>query len=150
MASGLGQRYTSPMDKFEQVFENIKVHGKDLADKIRDLIHEGNVRRIIVKDEHGHTYLEIPLTVASIGVIAAPVVAAVGAIAALVAKFDIVVERAPHGAASHPSGSPATDSSVGATESKVDMHGTVAQRVNAQGEKLEDMAGTGAHDSQGG
>ena len=91
------------MDKFEQVFENIKVHGKDLADKIRDLIHEGNVRRIIVKDEHGHTYLEIPLTVASIGVIAAPVVAAVGAVAALVAKFDIVVERAPHGAArTHP------------------------------------------------
>jgi hypothetical protein len=136
--------------KFEQAFERIKVHGQDLADKIRELIHEGNVRRIIVKDERGHTYLEIPLTVASIGVIAAPVVAAVGAIAALVAKFDIVVERAPSAGVPHPSGSPATDSSVGATEGKVDMHGTVGQRVNAKGDKLEDEAGTGAHDSQGG
>ena len=86
------------MDKFEQAFERIKVQGHDLAEKIRELIHEGNVRRIIVKDERGHTYVEIPLTVASIGVIAAPVLAAVGAIAALVAKFDIVVERAPAGA----------------------------------------------------
>ena len=83
------------MDKFEQTFERIKVHGRDLAEKIRELIHEGNVRRIIVKDEHGHTFMEIPLTVASIGVIAAPIVAAVGAVAALVAKFDILIERNP-------------------------------------------------------
>jgi hypothetical protein len=85
------------MDKFEQTFERIKVQGKDLAEKIRELIHEGNVRRIIVKDEHGHTYVEIPLAVASIGVIAAPVLAAVGALAALVAHFDIVIERSKPG-----------------------------------------------------
>jgi hypothetical protein len=138
------------MDKFEQAFERIKVQGHDLAEKIRELIHEGNVRRIIVKDERGHTYVEIPLTVASIGVIAAPVLAAVGAIAALVAKFDIVVERAPAGATPPGPGSPATDASVGATENKVDMHDTVAQRVNAKGTKLEDLGGTGTHDSQGG
>jgi repressor of nif and glnA expression len=81
------------MGQIEQVFEQFKVAGKDLADKIRELIHEGNVRRIIIKDEHGHTFLEIPLTVAAIGVVAAPVLAAVGAIATLVAKFEIVVER---------------------------------------------------------
>jgi len=85
------------MEKFEATFERIKVHGKDLAEKIRELIHEGNVRRIIVKNEQGHTYLEIPLGVASIGVIAAPVLAAVGALAALVAKFDIVIERVKPG-----------------------------------------------------
>ena len=82
------------MDKLDQIFEQFKVHGKDLADKIRELIHEGNVRRIIVKDESGHTFVEIPLTVATIGVVAAPILAAVGAIATLVAKFEVVVERA--------------------------------------------------------
>jgi hypothetical protein len=81
------------MGQFEQVFEQFKVAGKDLADKIRELIHEGNVRRIIIKDEHGHTFLEIPMTVATIGVIAAPVLAAVGAIATLVSKCEVVVER---------------------------------------------------------
>jgi hypothetical protein len=81
------------MGQFEQVFEKFKVAGKDLGDKIRELIHEGNVRRIIIKDEHGHTFLEIPLTVATIGVVAAPILAAVGAIATLVSKCEIVVER---------------------------------------------------------
>jgi hypothetical protein len=82
------------MGQFEQAFEQFKVAGKDLGAKIRELIHEGNVRRIIIKDEHGHTFLEIPLTVATIGVVAAPILAAVGAIATLVAKCEVVVERA--------------------------------------------------------
>ena len=68
--------------------------GRDLVDKVRSLIHEGNVQRIVIKDEHGHTFIEIPVTFAAIGVIGAPVLAAVGAISALVAKFTIVVERA--------------------------------------------------------
>jgi hypothetical protein len=81
------------MDTFGQMFEQFKVQGKDLADKVRDLIREGNVRRIIIRDEQGHTYMEIPLTVATVGIVLAPVLAAVGAIAAFVAKFDVVVER---------------------------------------------------------
>jgi putative cell wall-binding protein len=81
------------MDQFEKVFEQFKVAGKDLADKIRELIHEGNVRRIIIKDESGHTFMEIPLTVATIGAVAAPILAAVGAIAAIVSRCDVVVER---------------------------------------------------------
>ncbi|MDQ2900666.1 MAG: DUF4342 domain-containing protein [Acidobacteriota bacterium] len=60
---------------------------------MKALLHEGNVQRVIIKDEHGHTFVEIPVTVAALGVIAAPVLAAVGAISALVAKFKIVVER---------------------------------------------------------
>jgi hypothetical protein len=81
------------MEPFDRVFEQFKVAGKDLADKIRELIHEGNVRRIIIKDEHGHIFMEIPLTVATIGVIAAPILAAVGAVAAIVTKCEVVVER---------------------------------------------------------
>ncbi len=81
------------MDTFDQVYEQFKVHGQDLVEKIRELIHEGNVRRIIIKDEKGHVFMEIPLTVAAVGVILAPVLAAVAAIAAAVSHFDVVVER---------------------------------------------------------
>ena len=81
------------MDKFGQIYEQFRVHANELAGKIGELIHEGNVRRIIIKDEHGHTFLEIPLTVAAVGVVFAPILAAVGAIATVVSKFDIVVER---------------------------------------------------------
>jgi hypothetical protein len=77
----------------QDLVEEMQVLGRDLADKVKTLIHEGNVRRIIIKDEQGHTFIEIPVTFAAIGVVAAPVLAAVGAISALVAKFTIVVER---------------------------------------------------------
>jgi hypothetical protein len=83
------------MATFDKMYEQFKVHGKDLGAKIQELIHEGNVRRIVIKDESGHTFMEIPLTVAAIGVVAAPLLAAVGAIATMVAKFDVVVERNP-------------------------------------------------------
>ncbi|MBV8808111.1 MAG: DUF4342 domain-containing protein [Acidobacteriaceae bacterium] len=78
----------------QNFIEEVEVLGRDLVEKIRALIHEGNVQRIIIKDEHGHTFIEIPVTFAAIGAIAAPVLAAVGAISAIVAKFTIVVERA--------------------------------------------------------
>jgi len=77
----------------ENICEEIKVLGRELVDTVRKLIHEGNVQRIIVKDEKGHTYVEIPVTVAAVGIIVAPVLAAVGAIAAMAAHFTIVVER---------------------------------------------------------
>jgi hypothetical protein len=77
----------------QDFFEEVNVLAKDLVDKVRSLIHEGNVRRIIIKDQQGHTFIEIPITFAAIGVIAAPVLAAVGAISAMVAKFTIVIER---------------------------------------------------------
>ena len=77
----------------QNIYEEFKVRASELVEQVKKYIHEGNVRRIIVKDEHGHTYLEIPLTVAAVGTIAAPVLAAVGALAALAAKFTLVVER---------------------------------------------------------
>ncbi len=83
--------------------EEIKVFGNELVDKVRALIHEGNVRRIIIKNEQGHTFIEIPVTVAAIGVVFAPILAAVGAIAALAAHFTVVVERSGAGEPSGPS-----------------------------------------------
>jgi hypothetical protein len=74
-------------------FEEIKVLGNELADKVKALIHEGNVRRIIIKNEQGHTFLEIPVSVAAVGIVFAPVLAAVGALAAMAAKFTVVVEK---------------------------------------------------------
>jgi hypothetical protein len=78
---------------FQDFIEEIHVLGKDLVDRVKALIHEGNVRRIIIRDEQGHTFVEIPVTVAAVGAVFAPVLAAVGAISALVAKFTIVVVR---------------------------------------------------------
>ena len=70
-----------------------RVRGEDLLKKIKDLVHEGNVRRIIIKDEHGKTYLEIPLTVGVVGVLLAPVWAAIGALAAMAGNFTIQIVK---------------------------------------------------------
>ena len=69
------------------------VTGEELLAKIKELIHEGNVRKIIIKNDKGETYLEIPVTIGLIGAIVAPVFAAIGALAALAANFTIEVER---------------------------------------------------------
>lgn len=78
-------------------YEEFKVRGQDLVAKVKSILHEGNVRRIILKDEKGHTFLEIPLTIAAVGVVAAPLLAGIGAIAALVSNFTLVVERSADG-----------------------------------------------------
>jgi hypothetical protein len=85
------------MEKVKMFFEEIKVLGNELVDKVKALIHEGNVRRIIIKNEQGQTIVEIPVSVAAVGAVFAPVLAAVGAIAAMAAKFTIVVEKAQEG-----------------------------------------------------
>ena len=77
-----------------QFVEEIQVLGRDLVERVKALIHEGNVNRIIIKDEKGNTFVEIPVTVATVGAIFAPILAAVGAISALAANFKIVIERA--------------------------------------------------------
>ena len=81
------------MEQIRVVYEEFKVYGKELVDKVGQLIHAGNVRRIILKDDKGNTFMEIPLTVATVGAIAAPVLAGLGAIAALIANFTIGVEK---------------------------------------------------------
>jgi uncharacterized membrane protein YvbJ len=73
--------------------EEFTVSGKNLVDRVGELLHEGNVTRVIVKNEEEKTLLEIPATVGVIGVVLAPWLAALGVIAALVANCKIVVER---------------------------------------------------------
>ncbi len=73
--------------------EEFKVKGGELINKVKELIHEGNVRRIIIKDEDGKVFLEIPVTIGLIGALVAPILAAVGAIAAMVANFHVEVIR---------------------------------------------------------
>jgi uncharacterized membrane protein YvbJ len=73
--------------------EEFSVSSDDLIERVRQLLHEGNVTRVIVKDEKGKTMLEIPATVGVIGIFLAPWLAALGVIAALVTNCRIVVER---------------------------------------------------------
>ena len=73
--------------------EEIKVAGENLVAKIKELVQEGNINRIIIKDTEGNTFIEVPLTVGVVGILLLPVWAAIGAIAALAADFTIVVER---------------------------------------------------------
>jgi phage-related minor tail protein len=73
--------------------QEFKVKAEDLIGKIREIISEGNVNRIIIKDETGKVYLEIPVTIGIIGAVIAPVLAAVGALAAWAADFTIEVIR---------------------------------------------------------
>ncbi|MCL1473372.1 DUF4342 domain-containing protein [Argonema antarcticum] len=86
-------------EETEQKFrvEELKISGDTLVAKVRELIHQGNIRRIIIKNEEGRTLIEIPLTVGVVGgVIGAamfPVIAAIGAIGAVVAHLTLVVER---------------------------------------------------------
>ena len=74
--------------------EEFKVEGEKLIGKIKDVLHEGNIRRIIIKDKEGKTVMEIPMTLGVVGVLIAPQLAAIGAIAALITEATIVVEKA--------------------------------------------------------
>jgi uncharacterized membrane protein len=73
--------------------EEFRVKGEELLAKIKALIHEGNIRRIIIKDKDGKILIEFPLTFGVVGLVLAPTLAAVGAIAALVTEATIVVEK---------------------------------------------------------
>lgn len=73
--------------------EEFKISGEKVMSKIKELIKEGNARRIIIKNEKGETFIEIPLTVGAVGALAAPIVAAIGAMTALVANCTIIVEK---------------------------------------------------------
>jgi hypothetical protein len=73
--------------------ETVEVKGDDLLAKVKEIVHEGNVRRITITDKEGHRLMEIPLTVGVVGVVLLPVFAAVGALAALVAECTIEVQR---------------------------------------------------------
>jgi hypothetical protein len=73
--------------------EEFKVKGEKLLAKIRELVHQGNIRRIAIQNADGHTILEIPLTIGVVGAVLLPVWVAVGAIAALAADYRLLVEK---------------------------------------------------------
>ena len=73
--------------------EEFRVVGEELLTKIKNLIKEGNIRRVIIKDKDGKVLFEIPLTFGVVGALIAPQLAAIGAIAALLTEATIVVEK---------------------------------------------------------
>ncbi len=82
---------TEPGDKDR--WDEFQVKGEDLIAKVKELIHEGNVRRIIIDNEEGRTLIEIPLTIGVVGALLLPALAAIGAIAAMVTNCTIRVQR---------------------------------------------------------
>jgi hypothetical protein len=73
--------------------ESFSIHGENLLKRIKELIAEGNVRKITITDKSGRELMSFPLTIGVVGALVAPVLAAVGAIAALVGECSITVER---------------------------------------------------------
>ena len=81
------------MSKYHTGTEEFRVNGEELVAKLKEILHEGNIRRVIIKDKEGRTLIEIPLTIGVVGAILLPVWAAIGAIAALVTEATIVIEK---------------------------------------------------------
>jgi repressor of nif and glnA expression len=81
------------MPEKKNTTKEFEVDAKDIVDKVKEIIKEGNARKIIIKNEKGEQLLSIPVTVGAVGVLLAPVAAAVGAMAALMTKCTIVVEK---------------------------------------------------------
>jgi hypothetical protein len=73
--------------------EEYKVTGDELVHKVKQIVHEGNIRKIIIKTEGGNTLLEFPVTVGVVGVVLLPMWAALGAAAALITDCTIAVEK---------------------------------------------------------
>ena len=73
--------------------EEFRINGEELLAKIKELIHEGNIRRIIIKNKDGKTMIEFPMTIGVVGAVLAPTLAAVGAVAALIGEATVVVEK---------------------------------------------------------
>jgi hypothetical protein len=80
-------------DKEKSNWESFKVTGDEIMNKVKEIIKEGNARRIIIKNEKDETIMEFPLTIGAIGAVLAPLFAAVGTLAALVTNCTILVEK---------------------------------------------------------
>jgi hypothetical protein len=82
------------MPEYKFRTEEFRLEGEKLIAKVKELLHEGNIHRIIIKDKEGKTVMEIPMTLGVVGVLIAPQLAAIGAIAALLTEATLVVEKA--------------------------------------------------------
>jgi hypothetical protein len=77
----------------QTTFEEFRVNGDAMVSKLKEILHEGNIRRVTIKNDKGETLIEIPMTLGVVGALVLPVWAALGAIAALAANLTIVVEK---------------------------------------------------------
>ena len=84
--------------------QEFTISGDQVVAKVKELLHEGNIRRLIIKNEEGRTMLEVPLTLGLVGAALLPVLAAIGAAAAIATRCTIVVERDEPAPASTPEG----------------------------------------------
>jgi len=75
------------------ITEEIQITGDKLLSTVKDLLHEGNVRHVVIKNAEGHTVVELPVTIGLVGLLLAPMLAAVAAVAVYAADFKIVVTR---------------------------------------------------------
>jgi hypothetical protein len=80
-------------EKENSNWESFKVTGDEILTKVKEIIREGNARRIIIKNEKDETIMEFPLTIGAIGVVLAPIFAAVGTLTALATHCTILVEK---------------------------------------------------------
>lgn len=103
------------MERQSDRVQEFSVSGDQLLAKFKELVHEGNIRRITIKNEEGKTLIEVPLTIGVVGVALLPVFAAIGAVAALATRCTIVVERTEDGASSQ------TDATAGQSSSDSDV-----------------------------
>jgi hypothetical protein len=74
--------------------ETARVRGEALVEQVKSLLHEGNVRRVIIRNDQGHAVIEIPVTAGVVAAVVAPVLVAVAAIAALASNWEIEIDRA--------------------------------------------------------
>lgn len=80
-------------NKEQSKWETFKVSGDELLSKIKEIIKEGNARKVIIKNEKDETIVEFPLTIGAVGIVLAPLLAAVGAVAAIATDCTIEVEK---------------------------------------------------------
>jgi hypothetical protein len=89
----MGTNKGAAMSENKTFTEEFSVNGEQLLAKVKELIREGNIRRVSIKDKSGKVIVEFPLTIGVVGAALAPALAAVGAIAALVSEATVVVEK---------------------------------------------------------
>lgn len=135
------------METHDPGYEEVRVRGIDLAPRVGELLHQTNVRRLIIRDDSENTLLEIPVTAATATTGASSVLSAIGALGATLPGFNVIVLRTEQG---RRASTPDTTPHLGATEDQMNTQQMVAQRIDNRGTSIEDLAGTGQKDAPGG
>ena len=81
------------MADFKGFTEELKVEGKELVDTVKRLVHEGNVRRVVVRNPEGRTILDVPVNAGVLGAVVFPMIATLATIAVYAARYTLIIER---------------------------------------------------------